>query len=304
MKRISTIACIGECMVELSLGSNAAENCVLGFAGDTFNTAVYLKRAAGSQVEVSYVTAVGQDALSDRMVNLFVEEQLNVDHVIRHPDRVPGLYAISTDSTGERSFTYWRDPAAAKTLFDAQCEVDIEQLSAFDMIYFSAITLAILSDEARTRLLQWLPDYRRRGGLVAFDSNYRPKLWASQEAARECVTLAWSTCDIALPSADDEMDLFGDQSPRDVLSRIRGCGVQHGSLKNGETGPLLFDEGQTTGPLPKAGRVVDTTAAGDSFNGGYLAALAQGRSPGEAAVQGHTTALHVIGHHGAIVPRQ
>jgi len=312
MTELTKIACIGECMVELSLGAQSntdnsdgqnGNTCRLGFAGDTFNTAVYLKRAAADAVDVSYVTVVGKDALSDRMIDLFVAEQLNIDHVARHDERVAGLYAISTDASGERSFTYWRDQAAARTLFDADCAIDIGQLYAFDMVYYSAITLAVLSDDTRRQLMEWLPHYRKRGGLVAFDSNYRPKLWPSQKAAQASVTEAWSNCDIALPSADDEMDLFGDASPAAVQNRIRQCGVTRGALKNGPTGPLVFDEGVVIKPLPEADQVVDTTAAGDSFNGGYLAAIATGQSPGDAAIAGHNTALHVIAHHGAIVPR-
>jgi 2-dehydro-3-deoxygluconokinase len=296
---MTRVACVGECMVELSLPEGAAPR--VGFAGDTLNTAVYLKRSAPA-FEVAYVTALGTDPLSERMIAFFEGEGLATGLIERRTDRVPGLYAISTDARGERSFTYWRDQSAARTLFAPPATVEPEVLAGFDLVYLSGITLAILPDPARAALAGALAACRARGGLVAFDGNYRPRLWPGHAAARETMAEFWALADIGLPSVDDEAMLWGDADAAAVRARLVAAGVRRGAVKRGAEGPLPIG---WEGPLPEfppAARVVDTTAAGDSFNGGYLAALLTGAEPPACLRAGHDLAAKVIGYPGAIVP--
>lgn len=297
------VACIGEAMVELSLDSGALGEARVGFAGDTLNTAIYLKRMAGSALQVSYVTRLGQDDFSRQMVAFMEAEGLGTETIARDPDRLPGLYAITTDATGERSFSYWREAAAARRLFQTGSGVDFTALLEFDVLFLSAITLAILPDNVRHALIAWLADYKTRtGGRVVFDSNYRARLWESPDTAREAIGAAWRVSDIALPSLDDEMAVFADADEAAVLARLRHCGITSGALKRGRAGPLSLADPGTEINFPPAAKVVDTTAAGDSFNGGYLAALLTGQSEAAALRAGHACACVVIGHHGAIVP--
>jgi 2-dehydro-3-deoxygluconokinase len=290
-------------MVELTLPREAGDAGRIGFAGDTLNVAVYLKRAAGQGTGVAYVTALGTDPLSERMLGFFADEGIDTTLIERRDDRVPGLYAISLDARGERSFTYWRDSSAARTLFAAPAEVTPDRLAGFDLIYLSGITLAILSDEGRAALAGFLPGYRARGGRVAFDSNYRPRLWPDAAAARDAIGALWALTDIGLPSLDDEMALWGDAGAQAVLARLRAAGVVRGALKRGADGPLPIGPAGPAPDFPPAARVVDTTAAGDSFNGAYLASLLAGAGEAECLAAGHALATKVIGYPGAIVPR-
>src|SRR4051812_13476183 len=101
---------IGECMVELGL--EGAGLAALGYAGDTFNTAVYLSRLG---VPTAYATALGRgDPFSGAILELMTAEGLDAALVIEAPGRLPGLYAIQRDARGERSFFYWRDQAPAR----------------------------------------------------------------------------------------------------------------------------------------------------------------------------------------------
>jgi len=297
------VACIGECMVELTLPRDEAGATRVGFAGDTANTAIYLKRAA-PEAEVAYVTALGRDALSERMLGFFAAEGLDTGLVERRDDRAPGLYAISVDAAGERSFTYWRDASAARTLFLPPCAVRPERLADFELVYLSAITLAVLAPEARQALAAFLDGYRARGGRVAFDSNYRPRLWPDVTTARADVARFWALTDIGLPSLDDELALYGEAGEGAVLARLAAAGVRRGALRRGGEGPVPLGPAGPLPAFPPATRVVDTTAAGDSFNGGYLAALVRGLPEADCLATGHATASMVIGHPGAIVPRE
>ncbi|WP_299770967.1 sugar kinase [uncultured Tateyamaria sp.] len=290
------IAAIGEAMIELSMDDAEA---AVRVAGDTLNTAIYLKRNA-PELQIDYVTRLGTDAFSDRIVAAMEAEDIGILAVERDPEGTPGLYAITTDDSGERSFTYWRDTSAARSVFVTSEGPDFSALEPYDVIYTSAITLAIMPATTRVALIDWLQGFRQRGGRLVFDSNYRPRLWEDQDTACEVIAAMWALCDIALPSIDDEMELTGETADA-VTARFLALG-RSGALKRGEIGPLCLETG-TSGTYPAASKVVDTTAAGDSFNGAYLAAALTGEPQDAALRAGHDLASRVIAHRGAILPR-
>jgi 2-dehydro-3-deoxygluconokinase len=293
------IACIGEAMVELSLDA-ALDSARIGFAGDALNTAIYLRRELGPDATVAFVSAIGTDALSDRMAAMIAAEGVDTAHLARDPTRSTGLYAIRTDPDGERHFSYWRDTSAARAMFAGTDPFAV--LDRFDVLLLTATSFAILPPDTRVALLDRIATFRRRGGLFAFDSNYRPRLWGAVQEARVFIERVWRATDIALPSVDDEMAIFDDRTTTDVLARLRHWGVRRGALKCGALGPLALSGVGEDQTFAAADRVADTTAAGDSFNAGYLAAILSGKDEAMALRSGHACAVKVIGHRGAIVP--
>ncbi len=294
------IGCLGEVMLELVPGEGS--DATLGVAGDTYNTAVYLRHVA-PKLAVDYITGIGNDAFSGRILRHMDGYGVGHSRVFRHPTRGAGLYAIETDDTGERSFTYWRSTSAARCLGDPDMPAITDLLAGLSHVFFSGISLAILAQANRDRLFEALTEFQTSGGVVAFDSNYRPHLWNDTDLARRETERAWRMCDIAMPSVDDEQALFGDTSEADVMKRFRGYGIAQGVLKRGAVGPLGFDGAVLDDPA-KPIRVIDTTAAGDSFNAAYLAALFQGHSNVVAMAAGHELACRVIAQRGAIIFEQ
>ncbi|MBV1927617.1 MAG: sugar kinase [Rhodobacteraceae bacterium] len=294
------VACIGEAMIELAMGKGRSDTAQVGVAGDTLNTAIYLKRCA-PKVDVSYITRLGRDPFSRRIMAFMQGENINASLIGFSETRVPGLYTILTDDAGERSFTYWRDSSAAREMFDAD-DAELKWLSDFDLVYLSAITLAILTPQARARLMAWIPQYRRSGGKIAFDSNYRPVLWPDADTSRKAIAAMWRCTDIALPSVDDEQAAFEDSDADAVIARLKSFGVRDGALKCGAAGSASFD-GSKQDKFASVGTVVDSTAAGDGFNGGYLAAYLQGCKQADCLQAGHNMAIRVLGVKGAIIPK-
>lgn len=295
---------IGECMLELSGGLSPAP--ILGFGGDTLNTAIYAARCGGDELRVSYCTALGTDPFSDRMLEGWRGEGLSTDLVRRLDDRLPGFYAIETDDRGERRFYYWRDQAAARSLLlpDVRGDELLAQLGGADMVYFSGITLAVLDTAQRARLLDALQAYREQGLLVAFDSNVRPKLWSSLRDARSAVDAALACTDVMLAGFGDERLLRGDADAPACAERLASAGPGEVVVKDGEAGAWLVTGGRLTfvEAAPVA-HVVDTTAAGDSFNGAYLARRLLGDEPAMAAGFAAKVASTVIRYRGALIPR-
>ncbi|OAN84967.1 2-dehydro-3-deoxygluconokinase [Sulfitobacter geojensis] len=283
------IACIGEAMIELSM---AGEDAQLGVAGDTLNTAIYLHREAPA-LQVEFVTCLGDDPFSQRISDFIASQGVGRDTIHRIAGSSPGLYAITTTEDGERSFTYWRNASAARQLF---ADLDFSILAGFDAVYLSGISMAILPHPVRTALVAWLETAQVK---VIYDSNYRPRLWENEAQAQQITKGMWDRADVALPSIDDEMALFGETAAQ-VETRFAGHRGR-GALKRGESGPMSLGS-QVTQAYPPAERVIDTTAAGDSFNGGYLGALLSGKSQADALMAGHQLAAKVVQHRGAIMP--
>jgi 2-dehydro-3-deoxygluconokinase len=286
------IASLGECMVELSPRPGSLFG--LGFGGDTLNTAVYLARLG---MTVDYVTAMGDDALSDRLVAAWAVEGVGTGLVRRVPGRMPGLYLIETDDKGERRFHYWRDRAPARELFDKDPPpVD------HDVMFLSGVSLAIWGERGRAAAIQLARSARRRGGRVAFDNNYRPRIWPDAATARDAMLAFLAVTDVALLTLDDEQALHGGDAAA-AIERARRAGVAEIVIKDGQNDAWCA-AGSTLERVPAIDgiRPVDTTGAGDSFDAGFLAARLSGAAPAAALRAGHALAAAVIQHPGAIIP--
>jgi 2-dehydro-3-deoxygluconokinase len=285
-------------MLELSTSDQSLYR--LGFGGDTLNTAIYLARAGGS---VDYVTALGDDPFSAQMINSWQDELVGTSLVKRKPNSLPGLYMIQTDSRGERSFSYWRQAAPARSLIEDWPDI-FTQLMAYNFLYLSGITLSLYSDDALGQLWQFLADYRRQGGKVVFDINYRPASWPDQTRTLDVFGQMLQLTDIALPSFDDEKLLYGEHTREQCLARYLAAGTTEVVIKDGINGCFVYSQGeQQLVPVAKKITPVDTTAAGDSFNGAYLAARLAGEPVLNAVRAGQACAALVIQHRGAIIPR-
>ncbi|MFB9267152.1 sugar kinase [Bradyrhizobium erythrophlei] len=299
---MTRVACIGECMIELrqAQGGQSGGLYSRGYGGDTLNTAVYLARLG---VDVDYITALGDDALSDEMIAGWAAEGVGTKRVARLPGKLPGLYLIQTDDKGERRFFHWRDSAAARSLMDLPETEDVmNSLASYDIVYLSAITLSILRDDGRVRLMTALRHARLLGTRFAFDTNFRARGWPDLHVARNVFSSAFENADIVLASTEDLAPLYPGESNAALLAGISSPEVV---LKLAEPNCILRYAGGSgevrAEPLTKP--VVDTTAAGDSFAAAYLAARLGGADPQEAARAGHRLAGVVVSYPGAIIPR-
>lgn len=303
-----TVFVIGECMIELQRAQSGATAQAMDyrFGGDTLNAAVYLSRLVdASRHRIAYVTALGTDGLSDDMAASWQAEGIDTRCVQRLADKLPGMYLIETDADGERRFHYWRsDSAARHWLRGPQAPAILEQLAAAPYVYLSGISLAILSPADRDLLLAALAQCKANGGQIVFDNNYRPRLWEGAQVAAGVYHRVLQLSSLALLTLDDEEALHGPASIEQVIARTSALGVAEIVLKRGGQPCIVWRDGKLEEvAAPPVARVVDTTAAGDSFGAAYFAARLAGKSPADAALAGHRLAGCVIGQRGAIIAR-
>lgn len=302
------VAIIGECMLELS---NASSNqiskgmmCRFNYGGDSLNTAIYMSRMG---VDVSYITALGDDVYSKWLLQEWQSEGIDTSLVTTIERSSPGLYMIQTDDQGERSFSYWRDTSAARKYFHDLANVSalLAALKQFDLVYVSGISLSLMSADFFDAFIKGLSALREYGLKVAFDINYRPRGWTSPEQAKQRINNLMSISDIALPTHDDEILLFKDASVEATINRYQQAGVTELVIKLGAEGALTVSGDQHAHVAGlKVAKVTDSTGAGDSFNAGYLASRVKGNSQQESAHVGSLLASTVIQYRGAILDKE
>jgi len=293
--------CIGEAIVELARGGDG--RFTLASAGDTFNTAIYLARAG---LRIGFASALGDDLYSNSIIAQAEAEGVGTELIVRVPGRLPGLTLVDTDARGGRRTFAWDEAAPARELFELPSWSRVaESLIGARLIFFSGITLSLYSNIGLGRFLAAIELARSKGAKIGFDGNFRPQAWRGDlTRTRTVFAEALKRVDIALPAYDDEAVLWGDPSPEASVERLKAFGVNEIVVKNGPNSALVAFAGQRESvPVPDVVVPVDTTAAGDGFNAGYLAARMAGRGAAEAANAAHRLAGEVIRHRGSIVPR-
>lgn len=292
---IPRIVAFGEAMLELSREGTSWR---LGYGGDTLNMAIHCARLGLSS---AYFTALGDNPFSAAMRDQLGREGLDLSLILTDPARPTGLYAIATDEAGERGFTYWRQGSAASALPEQPAfEQMAERCLEADLFFFSLISLAILSESGRARLLDLASQVRAKGGRIAFDGNYRFQLWEDVKTARRWRDASAALADFGLPSLDDERALGGFDNAEEVAGSWRGAGTKEVVVKLGAAGCLL-DSGELVAPAQQI-EAVDTSGAGDAFDAGYLSARLIGEPQRTAAARANRLAGWVAMRNGAIPP--
>ncbi|WP_416307497.1 sugar kinase [Neptunicella sp. SCSIO 80796] len=297
---MNTICFIGECMLELREDEQGRMQ--QSFAGDAYNSAVYLKRTFGQQ-HVSFMTALGNDRISQKMRDTFISEDIATASLLLASEQQPGIYLVQTDEQGERSFLYWRSQSAARTMMQSVTQEVIDSLKHAKVLFFSGITLAVMVAEQRPLFWAMLTQLKNAGVQIVFDPNYRQRLWQSEQQTRQQYQLAFEMCDLMLPGVEDFHSLYGLNSVEQIIAFCQPFNIVELVIKDGANQVVTVLQGKKDyHNIVPVEQVIDTTSAGDAFNGVYLGARASGRDVAEAVHMAAKAAGFVIRYPGAIVP--
>jgi 2-dehydro-3-deoxygluconokinase len=292
---MNSVLSIGECMLQMR--EERKGKFAQGFGGDSLNTAIYLSRLG---IKSSYLTALGDDEWSNDMVAMWQKEGIDTSLVRQIPGRMPGLYIIQNAGSGERRFSYWRDTSPAKEIFDRDDLSLAQSFMQHEWIYFTGVTLSLYSEEGRALLFDYLQRANDAGAWIVFDTNFRERGWPDTAAKDKAFRQAIEIADILFASHEDMQGIFGRSG--EAMFEIAKCVEKILKLPDASARVVYRNHDEVAAPLPVK-KVIDTTAAGDSFAAAYLAARIKNKPPLLAAADGHLLANAVIQHPGAILPR-
>ncbi len=286
------ILCFGEPLLEFNQQPDGLF--LRGFGGDTSNCAIAASRQGA---KVGFLTRLGSDAFADDLMALWQEEGVDTSHIDRVADAPTGIYFVSHGPDGHQ-FTYRR--AGSASCFASPDWLPKDYLKSAKVLHVSGISQAI-SDSAADAVFTAIETVRDAGGLVSYDTNLRLKLWPL-DRARAVTHAAMARCQIALPGLEDAEHLTGRSEPDAIADFYLNLGAEIVALTLGSKGTLIAT---TTERRIISGRKVtpvDATAAGDTFDGAFLARLVAGDSPFDAAAYANAAAALSTQGYGAVAP--
>lgn len=289
------ILCMGEPLVEFVRAEHpeVGPHYLPGFGGDTSNSAI---AAARQGARVGYMTALGRDAFGNQVLGLWEGESIDAA-AVRRKEAPTGIYFVDPHPSGRR-FTYYRAGSAA-SLYGPD-DVDEAAVAGARALHLSAITQAI-SAGMRAASVAAMEAARRAGTLVSYDTNLRLALWPL-ELARETIEAALGMADLAFPSEDEAVQLWGIEDPDAIVDRVLALGPGIVALKRGERGALVATRERREAIPPAPCRAVDSTGAGDSFAGGFLAEHLRTGDPFAAGRYAARVAAGTVSGYGAVAP--
>ena len=263
------IVAIGEVLIdltqkgvdELGVGQYASNP-----GGAPANLAVAAARLGAS---TAFVGKVGRDAFGKYLRAVLEENNVDTTGLLEDPKEHTTLAVVSVDETGERSFSFYRDPSADVNL-KAE-EIPGALLKDTRILHFGSVSLT--AEPARSATLYAAKAARENGCLVSYDPNYRASLWHSQEEAVREMKNALPLCDI-LKISDEELPLLtGTTDPAAGSELLSKLGIRLIFVTLGANG-AFFRLGEHTGSVPGIKvKVGDTNGAGDTFFGAALSRL-------------------------------
>ena len=286
---------------DISSLENNSSNIKINFGGDTYNSAVYFSRLTNNKTNTFYSTALGKDNFSKKMISRFKNENIKCDYIRTDGDNPPGLYSIEINEKGERSFSYWRDQSPSKYIFlGSKGKKLVKDINNADVFYYTGISAGILDEKQRKDLIK----IGSTATICGFDFNYRSQLHYNKKVSQLLFNEINNRVDIHFVSFDDARELFKIKNPLEIFEIIN---EKKNLILIRYKNSIIFKNKQQeikTVTVPH-GEVVDTTAAGDAFNGSFLAIMNNNKNvPVEENILiSHSVTREVIKHRGAIISK-
>ncbi|MEG3789927.1 carbohydrate kinase [Lysobacter sp. CCNWLW3] len=277
MNRMRNIVCFGEALIDFLAQPAPADDAPRAFlkyaGGAPANVAA---AAARLGAPTQFVGMLGRDMFGDFLLDSLRGCGVATDYVLRTDAAKTALAFVALDEHGERSFSFYRPPAADLLFRSEHYAADcFAQAGAFHVCSNS-----LTEDEIAEATLQGMGLARAAGALVSLDLNLRPMLWPQGVQPRPRLWQALAAADV-VKLARNELDYLaepyggGEAGERAVRERLFAGAARWLVVTDGGAPMRWYTagaEGELRGFRVKA---VDTTAAGDAFVGGLLSHLCE-----------------------------
>lgn len=218
----------------------------------------------------AFIGMTGNDVFGKNIRRDLQKINVDVDSMKCCPFQHTTLAFVSLNESGERSFSFCRNPGADTQIsFE---DVDRNYLDNARILHVGSLSLT--QEPAKTTTLKMIDHVKKSGGLISYDPNWRESLWSDRELAIKEMKSLIPFADIVKVSDEELKILYGDVSLEEGAELIASQGARLVSITMGAKGVFYRYSGAggiVFGTMtPPNVNVVDTTGAGDSFNGGLL----------------------------------
>lgn len=266
---MTDILAIGEILIDLTQ-SGVTDQGIPRFdanpGGAPANLAV---AAARLGAKTGFIGRVGNDSFGLYLKECLADNGVDLSGLVTDPVQHTTLAVVALDASGERTFSFYRDPSADVNL--SREDISEEMLKSTRILHFGSVSLT--SEPARSATLHGVEAARELGVLVSYDPNYRESLWPDRETAVAQMLKPLSQVDI-LKVSDEELPLLtGTEDLEKGTAILAEYGISLIFVTMGPNG-AFYRFKDKTGHVPGVPCTVgDTNGAGDTFFGAALSRI-------------------------------
>lgn len=262
-----SVACMGEVLIDftaLETGVSVGE--VSRFqknpGGAPANVAVAVKRLGGAS---AFISQVGDDPFGYYLAGVLEKEGIDL-RGLRFTDQARTMLAfVSLDSSGDRSFSFYRHPSADMLLRPEDIAFDV--IDDYEAFHFGSITM--ISEPSRSATLAAVEYAKQQKKLISYDPNLRLNLWPDAESARAGLMSGFDYANVVKVSDEEVRFLTGG----DHIEALWRDSMKLLIVTHGAEGSSAHTRDFSVHVPGQAVNTVDTTGAGDAFVGAILTGL-------------------------------
>lgn len=261
---------MGELLIDFAPGGTSQTGAPLyecNPGGAPANVLAAVSRQGGKGV---FIGKVGEDAFGRLLEKTLSECGICAEGLHFDKDVRTTLAFVSLDATGNRSFSFFRNPGADTMI--TRDEVDAGLIRSSRIFHFGSLSLT--DEPARSATRYALEAAKQSGATVSFDPNLRPLLWKSMDLAKEQIVSCLEYADI-LKISDEEFEFITGNADYEKYAPAfaERYGIKCVFVTLGAKGAYYLCNG-AAGTMPTYDvKVIDTTGSGDSFMGAVLSRI-------------------------------
>jgi len=243
--------------------------------GAPANVAVQALRVG---VSAGFLGRVGKDMFGDFLVDTLKGCGVETQGLTQDPDYATSLAFVQLNEHGDRDFSFYRNPGADTRLTSGDAERKL--VDACSLLCFGSLPLT--AEPSRSAVEDLVKYAKSQGKITAYDPNWRPPLWPSEQEGVARMRSLIPQADI-MKVSDEELQLLTEKKGlADGAKALLEQGVSVVVVTMGPKGCGVFTPSCTLEKNTYDTKVIDTTGSGDSFFGALLAQIVQsGKKPGE-----------------------
>ena len=279
MKKTLDVTALGEILIDFTFAGVSKEGKNLfeeNPGGAPANCAAAVAKLGGKS---AFIGMTGEDSFGKDLKDCLNNLGINTEGLCSTNRQHTTLAFVSLDKNGERHFSFCRNPGA-----DTQLSVNHLNRNLLENTKILHIGSLSLTDEpAKSATEEAVAIVKKAGGFVSYDPNYRESLWKNRSDAIPLIKGMIKHAD-SVKISDEELSLLYGRGAEEAAEKILSEGVKLVLITLGADG-VFYAYKKNDGSMEK-GRVgtkkvevVDTTGAGDSFNGGLLYRLTRRDDP-------------------------